>query len=736
MASLSNGTYWIVNASSISTRLDVSGGSAKDGANVQIWNANNGNAQVFRVQNASDGGKEMVSRYSGKAIDVKGGTLTAGTNVQQWKRNSTRAQSWVMVDSGSTVTIGGTSYATFYVRPKAAQTLSMQVAGSTSGSNVTVQTNGTGDNQKWAFVPVPSFVDGGVYELRSMLDTSMCAAIVSSSKADGANLILYSKTGSNGQKFAVYDEGNGYSIRCMASDKFLAVSGAASSLSNGMNVFQYSDTDSQSQRWSVTTYGTTTVEGSTCTVVEFGARNGSAYLIDVTGAKTTNSTNIEIYAANHTNAQKFALLPTDMQDPMLPVPANIRMVTGSDASLQDGGSDGFDVMWDVPSSWGGTGPSHFEHRMRQREMLPNGSWGEWGEWGEWETSFAEVSGGTATVSGMLSYAMDIDAAIASQWQVAVRSVTTDESGTYPANLHSVEANALLTVWCEPTVTFSGASWSPLGLSIPYSSDWELSSLSITSSSQLHESYRHVGDKDGTIAVPQESIDGAPAAGTSMALEYRSGTAQVSAFPARSATVTVSAASGSVTKTFTQTGHALSLAIQKASGASDDPRAWVMVDDMLVECEPVGGSFDIPYPMKRAYVIYAYDGSSVQRIERTEQAVLAGWSTGGVSYYAPLVEKGSSSRTIDQESETLMLDSRPESVVGFGPTRKTTITVTVRLYGLAGEMTSGQMRSLVGKHCLYRSPNGDLDWVSVDGIKETQPVTGVYDVDVSMTKETR
>ncbi len=735
MASLSNGTYWIVNASSTSTRLDVSGGSAKDGSNIQIYNANNGNAQVFRVQSAKDGGKEIVSRYSGKAVDVKGGTLTSGTNVQQWKLNGSRAQSWVMVDSGSTVTVGGTSYPAYYVRPKAAQNLSMQAAASSSGSNVTVQTNGTGNNQKWAFVPVPSFVDGMVYEIRSMLDTKMCVDVQGGKTASGTNVQLYTSNGSNAQKFAIYDEGDGHSIRNVNSNLFLDVAGGKATTS-GTNVQQYTDNDSRAQRWAVTNYGTTTVNGKTCAVVEFGAGNQNTCLMDVTGAKTTNSTNIEIWTANHSNAQKFALLPTDMQDPFLPVPAGIRMATGTEASLRDGEFDDFDVMWDVPSSWSGTGPSHFEHRLRSREMRPDGTWSEWSEWSEWETSFAEVSGGTATMPGLLPCVMDMDSAIGDQWQVAVRSVTGDSTGPYPINMHSMESSELLTVWCEPTVSFEGASWSPLGLSIPYESDWETSALSIASSSELHDEYRFTGEKEGVVGIPQESIKGAPTAGTSITLTYRTGTAQVAAFPSRDEQVQVSAASGSVTKTISEDGYSLLMTISAAQGTDNQPRAWVMCDDILMECESVGGHFDIPYPMGMEYAIYAYDGEQVQRLVRTEDARLAAWSVGGASYYAPLVGKGSVSRSIEQEAESLRLDSRPETVVGFGPTRKTGISVSVRLYGLDGEMSKEQMRSLVGKHCLYRSPDGDVDFVSVDGIKESQVASGVYDVNVEMTKETR
>lgn len=731
MASLSNGTYWVYCVANTAVRLDVAGGTAKDGANVQLWSRNNGNAQVYRVQTASDGGKEIVSRYSGKAVDVKGGTFSAGTNVQQWKRNNGRAQSWVMVDSGSTATIDGTSYPTFYVRPKAAQTLSMQASGTASGSNVALAANGTGDNQRWAFVPVPAFVDGMVYEIRSMLDTKMCVDVQGGKTASGANVQLYTSNGSNAQKFAIYDEGDGHSIRNINSNLFLDVAGGKATTS-GTNVQQYSDNNSRAQRWAVTHYGTTTVDGKTCAVVEFGAGNQNTCLMDVTGAKTTNSTNIEIWTANHSNAQKFALYPTDLQDPYLPIPANVR-VKGS-PSLMDGESGDFDVCWDVPSSWGGSGPAHFEHRLRSRQMAPDGSWGEWSDWSAWEVSFAEVSGGTATVPDMLHVDMDMDELVAAQWQVSARCVSTDNTGTYPMNVHSAATDSLLTVYCEPDVAFDTASWSPLGIDVPYESNWDLSALSIESSSQLHSSYRHSGESSGTVHVPQANMVGVPSEGEALALTYSSGTAQMASFPSRNDSVPIVAASGSVPVTFSKSGNALTATVD-GSGA----RLWVVHDGNIREVEGVasgsGKAFDVPYPMRGGYDVYAYDGSDVASVAREEDAMGAAWSIGGESFYAPLVI-GGESRSIDQEQESRSLDSRAEQSVDFGPTRTTSISVSVRLYGIDGEMTIGQMRSLVGTHCLYRSPDGGMDEVAVVGIAETQPTAGVYDVDVTMTRETR
>lgn len=733
MASLSNGTYWIVPAANTALRLDVHGGSAKDGADVQVYTANVGNAQIYSVRDSKVGGKEIVSRYSGKAVDVAGGQLVDGSNVQQYKRNGTRAQAWEIVDSGSTVTVNGTSYAAYNVKPYAAQTLAMQ-AGATSGSSVKIRTAGTGTDQRWAFVPVPAYVDGGVYTVRSMLDPKMCLDVSGGSMENGANIQLYTDNGTDAQKFAIYNEGDGYSLRSMQSDKFVDVAGGKATTS-GTNVQQYVDNDTRAQRWAVTTYGTQTYDGEECSVVEFGAGNANTCLMDVSGAKTTNSSNIQIYTANHSNAQKWLLQLTDTQDPKLPAPTDIRFASSGSAteSVLDGESVSLDVAWTSPSSWASSGAAHFEHRVRQRLMAPNGTWQQWGEWSGWQVSLVSQDGAVSTLEDEFSHTADIDTALAAQWQIDARSVTTVAGSTYPANVHGGYESQLLTLYVEPSVTFSDATWSPFGLEIPYQSDWDASSLTLLTASEWHDSHMHSGSQDGTIIVPYDKLVGIPDDGTQMVMAYRVGTSTVGLFPEREATVQITLKSDDVTATLSEDGPVETVTV----GGEGQKRAWLGVGGRLIELEGDVGTFDVPYPMSGAYSVYVACGDKVSPIAvQPKDSHMAAWSLDGESMYAMLVVRDSLTRDIEQDSEQRALDSRPELSVDFSPTRTTGIAISVRLYGLEGEMTRVQMNGLAGRHVTFRAPDGSVDEVAVTSISETNRGAGVWDYAVSMTKETR
>lgn len=102
MPSVPDGTYIIRTALDRSVVLDVAGGSAADGANVQIYGENDTNAQKWVVKNNSDGTCSIRNASTGKALDVDVSADRDGKNVQQWSPSSTQQnQKWVCVQGGS-----------------------------------------------------------------------------------------------------------------------------------------------------------------------------------------------------------------------------------------------------------------------------------------------------------------------------------------------------------------------------------------------------------------------------------------------------------------------------------------------------------------------------------------------------------------------------------------------------------------------------------------------------------
>jgi hypothetical protein len=81
--------------------LDVTGAYVVDGANIQIFERNNTNAQKWDLQESDpyeifDGTYVLVSKMSGRALDVSGAGTSDGTSIQTWVRNNTAAQNFII----------------------------------------------------------------------------------------------------------------------------------------------------------------------------------------------------------------------------------------------------------------------------------------------------------------------------------------------------------------------------------------------------------------------------------------------------------------------------------------------------------------------------------------------------------------------------------------------------------------------------------------------------------------
>lgn len=67
-----------------------------DGANVQVWQANGGDNQLFDIQPDGEGYYTIQSVRSGRFLSTAGGGLTAGTNVHQWNTKNDDSK-WAIV---------------------------------------------------------------------------------------------------------------------------------------------------------------------------------------------------------------------------------------------------------------------------------------------------------------------------------------------------------------------------------------------------------------------------------------------------------------------------------------------------------------------------------------------------------------------------------------------------------------------------------------------------------------
>ena len=98
---LADGTYVVASALDGGKALDVSSGSYDNGANVQLWDSNETEAQKWTVSHDKNDYVTLTNTGSGKALDVSYGKAYEEANIQQWEFNDTRAQKWIAVRSKS-----------------------------------------------------------------------------------------------------------------------------------------------------------------------------------------------------------------------------------------------------------------------------------------------------------------------------------------------------------------------------------------------------------------------------------------------------------------------------------------------------------------------------------------------------------------------------------------------------------------------------------------------------------
>jgi len=146
-----NEYYYIASALDENMVLDVSGGSNKDGANIQLYRRNGSDAQAFKiVESEVPGYYYIVNKGSGKVLDLQAGGTVPGTNVQLYQKNGTAAQHWQMY-----ISIYSREHVTFKAR--CGYMLDVCNGDTKNGTNIWIYpSNGT---KSQAFKPIPFEAD-------------------------------------------------------------------------------------------------------------------------------------------------------------------------------------------------------------------------------------------------------------------------------------------------------------------------------------------------------------------------------------------------------------------------------------------------------------------------------------------------------------------------------------------------------------------------------------------------
>ena len=296
---LADGTYRICNALNSNYVLDISGGSVNNNANVQLYSQNGSNAQAFKVTHDSNGYVTFTNVKSGKVIDVSGGKVANNRNIQQYASNGSRAQKWIVQKSGSGYTIISAMDPNYV----------LDLSGGRIENNRNIQlyqSNGS-KAQQWTFeknitererldemaTQNKSMMDDGVYYIKNR-DIKFALDVSGGSAYSGANVQLYSLNKTDAQKWLVSHDSKGYvSFKNVNSGMYLTATGS----SNNANVNQQSQSNTYNQKW--------IIAFDSSQNIKLVSGLDSKLVIDVSGGKISNGSNIQLYTSNNSAAQKW-----------------------------------------------------------------------------------------------------------------------------------------------------------------------------------------------------------------------------------------------------------------------------------------------------------------------------------------------------------------------------------------------------------------------------------------------
>lgn len=349
-----NGNYYINVRSKVASSVDIPGGSAADSTAIQLYSGNGSKAQQFTFTRQSDGSYEIVNVNSGKALDVRNGVAENNAIVQQYSRNNSQAQRWFIRDSG----------AGYYLQSVLGNWV-LDLSGGNTANGAAIRLYAPNGTASQLFVVSSSDVNiatGVSMIITSVANKKLVTDVTSASTVNGARVQLYSSNNTNAQKYRFESIGNGtYKIVNVNSGKVLDVS--SGSTANGAALQQYTSNNTVAQQWTVRNYGSgkivlvsvnankaVDIPGGNAvqqaqlqlyspngTVAQqwlvakapltlrerlnetaakhrqdlpdgtytFGSKLNASMKMDVSGASRSNYGNVQIWAGNGTNAQKW-----------------------------------------------------------------------------------------------------------------------------------------------------------------------------------------------------------------------------------------------------------------------------------------------------------------------------------------------------------------------------------------------------------------------------------------------
>lgn len=603
----------------------------------------------------------------------------------------------------------------------------------------------------------------GTYELLSLLDVKMAMDVISNSTANKANVRLWGRNGSNGQKWDIANATGYVTIRDAETGKSLDV--ANGTQAKGTNVWMYNFNNSAAQHWVLTEYGTTEINGYAYPVVRIGAFGASTYVLDAAGGKATINTNVQIWTSNGTDAQRWVLVPAEWEisytsdgGSVAPFPVATRGGCGTEVgtllpsvtALQSGS---------VYPAWLGPLNANGEYQIRYRTRTRSAGYDYIGDWTNWK-SIADGStywDGWGTpgqpnttaqlVSGMCwcddSIAID-NSATYDRTDVEISVRTWSNRWRYARAAHGGAYTYQVTTVRPVSITDVSLLLSPDGVTVVWATNATRGGNAITFASDVWGTYSLVGDASGSVTIPQYLLRHMPAEGETVRVTMTMRTVDGLDL-SHEATATASYEGTHGTGLTLRADVDGSLATVTASNAN--ARAWLVVaEGHGTRFVPLAGngSWVVPAPLGVPWRVLASvvtGGTWASIIQQFSPILDAGWHVTSQDLTRDLAiytGEGSAPKADPKYSRSVTsvdVAGRERPVYVPADATESSWTLDGITYGqwLDGDVALADWAVHAG-HVYFRSPQGFWSQACVTGGTVEQTRTNMRAINISMQGE--
>lgn len=304
---IGNGYYTITSYANEWMVLDVTGGSAASGTDIQLFQSNGTNAQKWIIK-AEDGYYSLISSLDHMYLDIENGDIKSGVGLQIYQPNDTEAQKFTFTKVDEPKIENG--YYTFNSALDDNKVVDVNTMIAINSIPTILNEDKSTNSQKWYV----EYIADGYYSIKSALDNNFVLDVRNNDKVNKTKVQIYSSNGSEAQKWYIKDAGDGYYyIIAKNSYKYLDIDNANSA--NGTSIQIYTGNKTNAQKFKLTP--TTINENDVPThIYEEGYYTISTKLddnkvIDVDNAKKANGTNVQLYGSNDSVAQIWYLKKLD-----------------------------------------------------------------------------------------------------------------------------------------------------------------------------------------------------------------------------------------------------------------------------------------------------------------------------------------------------------------------------------------------------------------------------------------